>query len=190
MRCWFLVFSTLSVGYGEAAISLSNTSAMGSTTAMPFTTALPETSCPSPPCTAPGTFLQLSPTHGPNNNQQEGTTVVTITGVFWPVDCNKGCVFTPPCDACEMEVSYWVYFGTESAGCNFHDPAASACQCTAVNGQEIVSDCRWMGMPYASKYRCNSITCQVYGDGYLCAVSCGLTSHNPIPDHPRPLTIA
>ena len=123
-------------------------------------TPVPGPICPSPPCIPPRSVL-LSPNHGPNNNQQQGTTVVTITGVFWPVDCNKGCVFTPPCDACEMEVSYWVYFGTESAGCNFHDPAASACQCTAVNGQEIVSDCRWMGMPYASKYRCNSITCQV-----------------------------
>ncbi len=163
MRCVLvLVFYMMSQSIAFGKINtLSNTSAMGSTSAILFTTALPESVCPAPPCIAPGTSLQLSPEHGPNNNQQEGTTVVTITGIFWPVDCNKGCVFTPPCDACEMEVSYWVYFGSESAGCNFHDPAASACQCTAVNGQEIVSDCRWMGMPYASKYRCNSITCQV-----------------------------
>lgn len=70
-----------------------------STTPMPNPVVL----CESPPCPPDGQ-LSLSPASGPNNNQQLGTQTVTISGVFFPSDCSKGCVFSTPCDTCEMEV--------------------------------------------------------------------------------------
>jgi hypothetical protein len=77
----------------------------------------------------------LEPQSGPNRNNQQMSPIITISGVFFPEDCTKGCLFSPPCDTCEMEVTYFIYFGTEDAGCNFQDSAATACQCTPLSGQ-------------------------------------------------------
>ena len=117
--------------------------------------------CESPPCPPEGQ-LSLNPVSGPNNNQQLGTQTVTISGLFFPNDCSKGCVFSTPCDTCEMEVTYYVYFGSATAGCNFYDPDADACQCQAISGEDMLTDCGWTGTPYLhSKYRCKKIICKV-----------------------------
>jgi len=127
---------------------------------VPTTTPVPEIICPIPPCPSDGD-VSLIPASGPNNNQQQGTQTVTISGTFFPTDCSKGCVFDPPCDTCEMEVTYYVYFGSDAAGCNFEDQDADACQCTAPSGEDLVRDCGWDGHFFRSKYRCHSIVCQV-----------------------------
>jgi len=132
-------------------------------TAFPTTTPPPNpvVLCESPPCPPEGQ-LSLNPVSGPNNNQQLGTQTVTISGLFFPNDCSKGCVFSTPCDTCEMEVTYYVYFGSAAAGCNFYDPDADACQCQAISGEDMVTDCGWTGTPYLhSKYRCKKIICKV-----------------------------
>ncbi|EKX47066.1 hypothetical protein GUITHDRAFT_106982 [Guillardia theta CCMP2712] len=132
------------------------------TTPVPTTTPIPEVICPIPPCPSDGD-VTLVPASGPNNNQQQGTQIVTISGTFFPSDCSKGCVFDPPCDTCEMEVTYYVYFGSDATGCNFEDQDADACQCTAPSGEDLVRDCGWDGHFFRSKlsYRCHSIVCQV-----------------------------
>jgi hypothetical protein len=107
------------------------------TTPAPDTTPAPEVVCPSPPdgpCPA-NQHIFLQPQRGPNRNYQQMGQIVTVSGVFFPEDCSKGCLFNPPCETCEMEVTYFVYFGTADAGCNFDDTAASACQCTPLSGQ-------------------------------------------------------
>ena len=67
-----------------------------------------------------------------------------------------------------MEVTYYVYFGSDAAGCNFEDQDADACQCTAPSGevrgeelakglvagdvtQDLVRDCGWDGHFFRSK---------------------------------------
>ena len=134
------------------------------TTAGPMTSPspIPSVLCPSPPCPSDDTELTLVPSSGPNNNQQLGTQTVTISGVFFPSDCTKGCVFSTPCDTCEMEVTYYVYFGTATAGCNFQDFNADACKCTPLSGENLLTDCGWTGTPYIhSKFRCKKIVCKV-----------------------------
>ncbi len=123
----------------------------------------PEVLCSSPPCPPEGKLSQLSlePVSGPNNNQQLGTQTVTISGIFFPSDCSKACVFSTPCDTCEMEVTYNVYFGSTTAGCNFYDLNADACQCRAVSGEELLTECGWTGTLLKSKYRCKKIVCKV-----------------------------
>jgi hypothetical protein len=34
-----------------------------------------------------------------------------------------------------MEVTYRIFFGTESVGCNFADLAATACKCAPLSGE-------------------------------------------------------
>mmetsp|Transcript_31239 Transcript_31239/g.64749 ORF Transcript_31239/g.64749 Transcript_31239/m.64749 type:complete len:378 (+) Transcript_31239:131-1264(+) len=125
-----------------------------------FSTPTPTALCMSPPCPEAG-GLSLKPLGGPNNNQQLGTAVVTISGSLFPADCSPACFMTPPCEVCEMEVTYFVYFGTTEAGCNFYDTAAAACQCNPISGQDLVRKCDWEGVSFASKYRCNELVCQV-----------------------------
>ena len=116
-----------------------------SNTSIPGTTPLP-IECPSPPCPSKQ-HIFLQPQRGPNRNNQQMGQVVTISGVFFPEDCSKGCLFSPPCETCEMEVTYFIYFGSEDAGCNFEDTAASACQCTALSGQVSSSLIHPLGDP-------------------------------------------
>eukprot|EP00960_Hanusia_phi_P025259 741932-Hanusia_phi.AAC.2 len=133
--------------------------------------------------------VSLIPASGPNNNQQQGTQTVTISGTFFPTDCSKGCVFDPPCDTCEMEVTYYVYFGSDAAGCNFEDQDADACQCTAPSGevqagggfsgpagdlpdfQDLVRDCGWDGHFFRSKssqHACDGVVLMLLLGRYRC----------------------
>lgn len=115
--------------------------AVTNTTSVPDTTPPPEAECPSPPdgpCPV-NQHIFLQPQNGPNRNYQQMGQIVTVSGVFFPEDCSKGCLFSPPCETCEMEVTYFIYFGSADAGCNFEDTAASACQCTPLSGQVIIS---------------------------------------------------
>lgn len=121
-------------------------STIGNTTMVPTTTPTPVL-CPSPPC-PPRQNVFLQPQSGPNRNNQQMGQVVTVSGVFFPEDCSKGCVFSPPCETCEMEVTYSIYFGTEDAGCNFEDSAAAACQCTPLSGQVGFSPVSHMIKPW------------------------------------------
>lgn len=138
--CWALPI-TSEVGEGSFAVVASKDMVLPvqvtNTTPAPDTTPAPEVECPSPPdgpCPV-NQHIFLQPQRGPNRNYQQMGQIVTVSGVFFPEDCSKGCLFSPPCETCEMEVTYFVYFGTADAGCNFDDTAASACQCTPLSGQ-------------------------------------------------------
>jgi hypothetical protein len=125
--------ATVTVGAYQVSPEIVTTAI--NTTAIITTTPMP-TLCPIPPCPVTrNTYLQ--PQSGPNRNNQQMGSIITISGVFFPEDCTKGCLFSPPCETCEMEVTYFIYFGTEDAGCNFQDSAATACQCTPLSGQVI-----------------------------------------------------
>jgi len=133
--------SSVAVASGDMVLPVQVTN----TTPAPDTTPVPEVVCPSPPdgpCPA-NQHIFLQPQRGPNRNYQQMGQIVTVSGVFFPEDCSKGCLFNPPCETCEMEVTYFVYFGTADAGCNFDDTAASACQCTPLSGQvKLLSQAR------------------------------------------------